>query len=221
MLTREHLDRYLEDLLAGRHEACRRAVTAWLDEGVPLRTLYEGVFRDSLYEVGRRWERGEVSIAVEHTATAITEGLLMLVFPRAAAVERSGRRAVVSCAADEFHQVGGRIVADVLEARGWVVRFVGAGSSVEELIRAVRESRPDLLALSVALEGNLPGLLAQVRAVREAAPALPIVVGGQAAQRPGARILADLPGVRCLSSLAELDATLAPRPVAFDAVAQP
>lgn len=213
MLTRDSLDRYLEDLLAGRSDACRLAVQAWIDEGIPLRSLYEDVFRDALYEVGLRWESGRVSIAVEHTATAITEELLALVFPHALACERVGRVAVVSCAADEFHQVGGRIVADVLEARGWTVHFVGAGVRVDDLLATVVAARPELLALSVSLEGHLPGALEQVRAVRAAAPTLSIVVGGQAVQRPGARILAGLPGVRCLSSLAELEALIAaPRP---------
>lgn len=203
--------RYLDDLIAGRREACRRHVEALLAGGASPRALYTGLFRASLYEVGARWERGEVSVAVEHVATSITEELLALTFPHAARREPVGRKAVVSCSANEFHQLGGRIVADSLEAVGWDVLFVGSGVPDGDLASLVARESPDLVALSVSVRANLPRLDASARAVRAVSPRVPIILGGQGLDGDGAafvRALA-LPGVAYVDSLEALDALAA------------
>jgi len=173
-------ERYLSALLAGDRAACRAVVDGLLARGVAVRALYDDLFKVSLYEVGRRWMLGQVSVAVEHLATAITEDLLARVFPQVVAREPLGRVAVVSCAADEFHQLGGRIVADILELRGWDVCFVGAGTPQADLVALVLERRPDLCALSVTIPAHLDNVRCTVAALRGAGATLPIVVGGQA-----------------------------------------
>jgi len=205
LIEQETFRRYLDDLLAGRREACRATVERLLAERVPIRTLYEELFRDSLYEVGRLWQAGRASVAHEHLATAITEELLGVVFPHALPAEEADRSAVVSCAADEFHQVGGRIVADVLESAGWDVKFLGANTPVVELAGFVRELDPDLLALSVTVVDHVPAAAAAIRAVRAFAPDLPVALGGQAFAEGGRELVRDFPVVRIVSSLEELE----------------
>jgi methanogenic corrinoid protein MtbC1 len=209
VIDREAWDRYLAHLLGGDRRACRELVGGLLAQGTPARELYQELFQATLYAVGERWQRGQASVAVEHLATAITEDLLSLVFPGALAQPRNGRSAVVSCAADEFHQVGGRIVADSLEASGWRVRFVGANTPVEELLGLVRETGPQLLALSVTIGEHLPVALRTVRLARAAAPALRIIVGGQAFGEAAAEAFTQVPGVQRVASLDELDQLLA------------
>lgn len=202
---------YLHDLIAGRREACRRHVAALLAEGASPRELYIELFGASLYEVGARWERGEVSVAIEHIATSITEELLALTFPHAARREPVGRKAVVSCSANEFHQIGGRIVADSLEAAGWDVLFVGSGVPDGDLASLVAREAPDLVALSVSVRANLPRLVASARAVRVACPRVPIILGGQGLNGNGAAFVRDLAlsGVAYVDSLEALDALAA------------
>lgn len=201
---------YLADLVAGRRDACIHHVDALLSQGVTARALYVELFQASLYEVGHRWETGEVSVATEHVATAITEELLGRVFPHVARRAPVGHRAVVSCAADEFHQIGGRIVADTLEAMGWDVDFVGAGASIDELVDGVRQAPADLVAVSVSVDAHLPRLAETVCAVRAADPRVPIAVGGRALAHDGARRVAalGLPGVHHVPTLEALEALL-------------
>jgi methanogenic corrinoid protein MtbC1 len=198
--------RYVEDLIAGRKDACQHVVERLLREGVDLRPLYEDLFQASLYEVGVRWQAGLVSVAIEHRATSITEDLLALVYPRV--LDRPSRhlRAVVSCAADEFHQLGGRFVADALELKGWNVHFVGAGASDADLLEALKVHRPDLLALSVSIRDHLPGAERAVGAVRAVAPRLRIIIGGQAFNPNGGPPPPPPAGAELVGSLAALDA---------------
>lgn len=184
---------YLTDLIAGRRESCRATVERLLAAGTTLRALYVEVFQASLYEVGQRWERGEVSVAVEHVATSITEDLLAMVFPRAARRPRLGRKA--------------NIIADTLEASGWDVEFTAAGTTNEELVALFVRTRPDFVALSVSVRTNLPKLEQAVRALCAEAPAARIVVGGPALVGDGRAYVQGLglANVECLESLEALE----------------
>jgi methanogenic corrinoid protein MtbC1 len=205
-------DPFTEDLVAGRQDACRATVADLLARDVPVRRIYRELFEAALHEVGRRWERGQVTVAVEHRATAIVEELLAMVYPSALARPAAGRRAVVSCAADEFHQVGGRIVADTLEHLGWQVDFLGAGAPVERVAELVRQRGPDLVALSVSIADHLPAAARAVAAVRAEDESVAIVVGGQAFEAEGIdgpAWAARHPGVRHVASLEALEALVA------------
>jgi MerR family transcriptional regulator, light-induced transcriptional regulator len=201
---------YLDDLIAGRRSACAAHVDALLAQGMVPRELYVELFQASLYEIGHRWEAGQLTVATEHVATSITEELLGRVFPYVARRDPLGRRAVVSCAADEFHQIGGRIVADTLEGMGWDVDFVGAGADIDELVLRVTRAPVDLVAISVSVDTHLARMEQTVRAVRDAAPQVLIAVGGHALQDDGPQRIAamGLTGVHHVPTLEALDALI-------------
>ncbi len=198
-------DRYLGFLLAGDQNNCSGIVSQLLHDGIPIRQLYIELLQRSLYEVGVLWEQNRISVAREHLATAITESLLNLIYPRIFADEHCGRTAVVACIANEQHLLGARMVADIMELNGWNSHFLGANTPVTELLALVTKTQPDLLALSLSLHSNLPSLLAAVTLVRRSFPDLPIIVGGQAFRWGGHELLAGFPGVTRLDSIDQLE----------------
>ena len=66
---------YLENLLQGNRQNCSAIVKQYLSQNPSFLQLYEEVFKVALYEVGRLWETNQLSVASEHIATAITEGI--------------------------------------------------------------------------------------------------------------------------------------------------
>ena len=116
---------YLKALLAGKRKQCRDMVQGLLDANIELKTLFTNLFQRSMYEVGELWENNRITVANEHLATSITESLLNLTYPVLFAADRSGKKAVISCSANEFHQVGGKMVADIFELNGWDGHFLG------------------------------------------------------------------------------------------------
>jgi methanogenic corrinoid protein MtbC1 len=118
---------------------------------------------------------------------------------------RTGQTAVVSCAANEHHQLGGRMVADIFEANGWRGYFIGANLPAGNLLQLLREKRPDAVALSLALPFNLDPLVRMAEAVRAEFPALPILVGGQGVDRAARERIERIEGARCLATLVELE----------------
>jgi len=201
-------DRYLTRLIAGDRRACREVVVALLDQGLDIKTLYLEFFQKSLYAVGDLWAANKVTVAVEHLATAITESLLPLVYPKLFAVARCGRRAVVSCSANEHHQIGGKMVADMMELNGWDAYFLGADTPVVDLLAFIEANQPDLVGLSLSLSRNLPYLTTAVRAIREWDSRLPIIVGGQAFGQDADQFLSAQTHVALLRSLPELEGYL-------------
>ena len=204
-ITEQQQAELLTHLIAGDRQACTRCVDAALARRVPAREIYIDLFQHCLYEIGRRWERGEVSVTTEHIATALVEEMLAKVYPVSARRASVPRRAVVSCVADEFHQLGGRIVADSLEILGWDVDFVGAGESLSVLQERVSIWPLHLVALSVSVDTHLQRLHEGVLAVRAVHPDVPVIVGGRALQQGGTEFVERL-GVAKVTYLPDLGA---------------
>lgn len=115
---------------------------------------------------------------------------------------------VVACVADEYHQLGARMIADFCEMRGWRGHFLGANTPLPDLLQVLATKRPTMLGLSLSIHTNLPRLLAAVEAVEHAHPDLPILVGGQALRWGDVSALDRSPNVSRIESLDQLDATL-------------
>ena len=197
---------YLGALLAGDRLTCRTAFAAWLDAGVDLRTLYQDLVQRSLYDVGVLWERGRVSVATEHLATAITESLLNLAYPRLFNQPHTGQSAVVTCVANEYHQIGGKMVADLFDLNGWRGYFLGANLPLQDLLDLIKAKRPDAVAMSLTVYFSLDSLVDAARVVRKEFPTTPILVGGQAFRWGGRERVEIISGVHYLDSLAKLEA---------------
>ena len=150
-LTENEYRDYLDNLLSGNRQACMDVVQRLLDEKVGVRAIYLDLFQRSLYDVGSMWERNEISVAVEPLATAVTERLMSLVYPVLFRGERVNKKAVVACVANEYHQIGGRMVADIFELNGWDSYFLGANTPTSSLIDMISRTEPDIVGLSLAV----------------------------------------------------------------------
>jgi MerR family transcriptional regulator, light-induced transcriptional regulator len=175
-------DGYLAALLASDVAGARAVLDDAIAAGVPVRTIYLEVLQPTLYEVGRRWSHAEISIAQEHLATAATQSAMA----RLAESLSEGRRrvrpgtAVVACASDELHAVGGRMVADFLEADGWRVVFLGQLTPGTDLATLAAKQSAPLVAISAALPERVPQVAEVCVALRGLDPAPYVLVGGQA-----------------------------------------
>jgi len=176
-------------LLTACPSVARAIVECTVRAGGSREALYADVMAPALHDLGRRWEAGQVSIASEHLATAMTESLMMESASRAAPVPPNGRRAVVACVDEERHAVGARMVADLLEAQGWEVGFLGADVPAEALCGHVDDVRPALVALSVAMPVNLRAAAVTIDRLHALEPRPIVAIGGSALGTPVATVL--------------------------------
>ena len=208
VITATVYQRYLAALLAGERAECTRIVQDLVAAGVGLKELYVQLFQRALYQVGELWEHQRISVAVEHLATAVTERMLTLVQTQAFSGPPRDRTIIVACVADEYHQLGGRMIADFCELRGWRGYFLGANTPLPDLLKLIGERRPNLLGLSLSIYFNLPALLQALDAVTGRYPDLPVLVGGQAFHWGGLAAVQGYPNVSHIASLAELEERL-------------
>jgi MerR family transcriptional regulator, light-induced transcriptional regulator len=173
---------YLAAILDGDRRTAFGVVDRARAEGASLQSLYMDVFQPALREIGQRWQSDEISIADEHLATAITQSAMAHAFQHLFDWGTGhGRSLVAACADLERHEVGLRMICDLLELEGWDTTFLGASVPQESLVEMVRQRKPDALALSAAIPPHLARLRQTVDAVRGAlgGEAPFILVGGR------------------------------------------
>ena len=188
MISNETYNNYFNHLIKGEKNECLANVDYLLDIGTPIETIYTQLFQRSLYQVGEYWEKNMISVATEHMATAITENIMIRLQPRFFTTERTGKRAVIACVANEYHQVGAKMIADIFEMHGWDGFFIGANTPFRELVRFIESQKPDIIGISLSIYFNMEELKTTLMHIRKHFPAIPVLVGGQAFRWGGAEI---------------------------------
>src|SRR5690349_47479 len=168
--------RFLDAMVSGNLADALRIAREARERSLPY--LYEDVVAWALVEVGRRWEAGRMSVADEHIATAIAQSVLASFYP-SFPWSPEGPRSVVACVADERHELGARMAADLLAYDGWNVAFVGADVPLDAFVELVKRERPRCVGLSVALRERLPRLLETIARLGRDIPDVRIVIGGR------------------------------------------
>ena len=185
-------DEFLANLLMGNRLNCSMIARKYIEQNHTYPELYENVIRVSLYEVGRLWETNQISVASEHLATLITEGILRDLYGQIISGMRVNRKVVVVCVENEHHQVGAKMVADTFIMHGWESFFLGAGIPSVDLINFIQQTNPDMIAISLSVYLNFANLLSLLETIREVFPDLQIIVGGQAFRHVSPEIAARL-----------------------------
>ncbi len=173
---------YLQSILIGARAGSVRIVEEALKNGAGVFDIYAQVFQESLYEVGRLWQEGKISVSVEHRATAITQFVMAGIYSRAMPARPSAppRQAIVTGVAGELHQIGANMVADVLENAGWNVEFLGTDAPHAGIVDAVRAQDSDLLCISATMLSNVPNVVSLIRDLRPHSSRLRVLIGGSA-----------------------------------------
>ena len=192
---------FLDLLVMGNRIGCSEFVLKQLDNNVSIKSIYEDIIKNALYEVGELWEYNKISVATEHLASAIVETIINVLYYRVISHEKNNKKIVVACVENEFHQIGIKMVSDMFEMHGWTTNFLGANTPTHELINFTRTTKPDLLALSLSIYFHVPILEKMLQTIRKEFPDLPILVGGQAFRNGAKEVLLKYDNVTYLPDL--------------------
>lgn len=139
-------ERMLDALVEGDEAAARNIARRLVDEGSGVIDVIQDTVVPPLVEIGRRWHEGELSIWVEHRASAIVERMLGELAPN----PRGRRRGTVAVAAltGDLHALPTSMAAVALRDDNWNVHHLGANMPPEELHRFCRDHGVDVVVLS-------------------------------------------------------------------------
>jgi len=144
--------------------------------------LYALVLSPLMTLTGARWQAGEEEIWEEHYTTAVVRTIVESLHGEVAAraLSPTGRTIVLACAADEYHDLGLRMLADRFALLGYRTHFLGAAVPKDELSKAVAELGADTVLLSASTHYHRVKMREYADALVTASPGLIVWAGGPA-----------------------------------------
>jgi MerR family transcriptional regulator, light-induced transcriptional regulator len=173
-------NKYLEYLLGSKRNDASLFILDLAKNNVLPKNIYLGIFQPVQYEIGRLWQTNKISVAVEHYCTAVTQMVMSQLYPYIFSSKKNGKSFVATCASGELHELGIRMVADLLEMEGWDTYYLGANTPIEDLAQTIREQKPDVLGISATMTFHLEKVKEIISMIREdiSSRVLKIIVGG-------------------------------------------
>jgi diguanylate cyclase (GGDEF)-like protein len=153
-------------LRAGDPGRAHQAVAQALADGLSVAAVQDRVIAPAMRWIGDLWQRGALTVADEHLATAITQDVLGRLFPRTLRTPPGSRERILLAAAQgEHHILGLRMAADALEGAGFEVLYLGPDVPLSGLLNACRTHTPAAVGLTVSMAVNVPTLIWEIEAL--------------------------------------------------------
>lgn len=178
----EGVGHYAELVLQGQHKTALALLRGAMQEGHSLTEVAVRLVQPALYEVGRLWQTGRITVSQEHLASAITQNAMAGAYLDATFAPPCGKSAMFACVEGGFHGIGLQVMSDAFDTAGWDVFNLGVNLPSRDLVKQVDRQRPNVLGLSVSLPGQLALARRTIEALRsELGTACPqIWIGGLA-----------------------------------------
>lgn len=135
---------------------------------------------DLLRHIGERWERGTLTVAQEHIASATLARALALTV-ETLPVPASAKRCLLATAEGDDHTLGLSLVELCLREAGWRAEWAGSRTRPADICERVKGGNVKMVAVSAsAAMGDTRILRAQVRTVGSACQraGIPLLLGG-------------------------------------------
>ncbi len=158
---------YLEHLFEGKRCECRELTERTLDRGVSARKLLQFIVWPAMEEVDKLFRRGRINRLMEHMATRINRMVADQLQAHLARRPKSGMRMIVACGDGEVEELGAQVTADLFEAEGWSVWFLGSGVPNDEVLQLLNRAKADVLCLYGTTPNAVPGVRRLIDTIRE------------------------------------------------------
>ncbi|MGZ5244168.1 MAG: cobalamin-dependent protein [Bacteroidia bacterium] len=176
LLSRE----YLQYLLNGKRQKASQLIMKSVENGIPVKDIYENVFEKSQYEIGRLWQLNKINVGQEHYCTAATELIMSQLYNYIISDKQKNHSIVSACVEGDYHEIGIRMVSDFFEMEGWDTFHLGANTPTPSLLKILEEQQPDIVLLSATMTYHVQILSDVIKKIRanDQLQSTKIMVGG-------------------------------------------
>ena len=168
-------------VLDGNQQLVAQQVTDALQAGLSPNVILKDGLISAMNEVGKLFEIGEYYVPEMLIAARAMQAGLKLLKPALAdtGVKASGR-VVIGTVAGDLHDIGKNLVGMLLEGAGFEVIDLGTDIQPEGYVNAVREHKPDIVAMSALLTTTMPSMQAIIQALEAAGlrKQVKVIIGG-------------------------------------------
>lgn len=159
-----------------------KAITAQaLQDGIEPLPLIQDYMMPAMAEVGRRFECSEYFVPELLLSARAMKGALELLRPLLAkGGMRPTGRVVVGTVKGDLHDIGKNLVAAMLEGGGFEVTDIGVNVTPDQFVTAVKQKKPDILALSALLTTTMVAMKDTIQALKQSGvrQQVKVLVGG-------------------------------------------
>jgi 5-methyltetrahydrofolate--homocysteine methyltransferase len=168
-------------IVEGQNAAVKEKVEQALQQGLnPVDVLNAGMV-DAMAEVGRRFERGESFVPEMLLAARAMQSGLALLRPQLVKADfKSTGKVAIGTVKGDLHDIGKNLVGMMLEGAGFELLDLGTDVAPEKVVSAVKEHKPDIVALSALLTTTMPNMKATIEALKAAGlrQVVKVMIGG-------------------------------------------
>jgi methanogenic corrinoid protein MtbC1 len=174
------LTRYMQPLLAGRRAECFSLVTDALHRGYGAEELAYDVVWPAMVQIERLYRDDRIDRAIDNMACCINRAVTDQLQAHLPKRMSNGKRVLIASANEQREQIAAQMLADLFQADGWDVYFIGAGVPHDELLKLVGQLRPDALLIYGTQPQEVPNVRRFIELIREigVCPTMNIVASG-------------------------------------------
>ncbi|MHB8097311.1 MAG: cobalamin B12-binding domain-containing protein [Erysipelotrichaceae bacterium] len=171
---------YLNALITNQTKRAYQVISEVKKQQVPITRIFEDILSKTMYEIGDLWHRNIITVDKEHYATSVTQTIVTGFYDEIFDRPRKNKTLVACAIGSELHEMGIRMLSDIMEYSGWDTFYLGAALPEKAILLAIEEHKPDVIALSVTMPPYLSICENIVKSIRKTYPDVRIAVGGQA-----------------------------------------
>ena len=122
-----------------------------LEKGISIKDIYVYILEPALKEIGSLWQTNKITVAQEHYFTATTQLIMSQLYLKIFASDKNGLKFVATCVSENLHEIGIKMVSDILELDGWDTYYLGANVPKKDLLSFLIEHKPHVLGISATM----------------------------------------------------------------------
>lgn len=157
---------YMNSLLNCDKETAIKFALSFI-KSMDIRKFYNDIIIPSLIETGVLWEKGIVDVWKEHFITEITLDIMKLLKTKFVLENRTNKSILALTPGPEMHSIGLRMICDIFDSEGWDTIFLGSNVPTESVLSAIKEKKPDVVALSVTLSYHIESASLLIYAIKQ------------------------------------------------------
>jgi methanogenic corrinoid protein MtbC1 len=173
---------YMKYLLEGDSIKARDYILNLYEEGIKIDYIYFNVLEKVLKEVGILWEKGMIDVWKEHFISEVTIDVMKEI-----KFKEKKRNHILSTIlalnpGAEIHNIGLRMISDLLEIEGYHVIYLGSNVPIQSLFKAIEVEKPAFITISVTLEYHIDSASYMISAIKDyfGDKAPKVIIGGSA-----------------------------------------
>lgn len=164
----ENCDPIQAAIIAGNSAMVKQLVGEYLANGISATSIIDQGLIGGMNVIAERFKNNEIFVPeVMLAAKAMQAGLSLIKPLLTGTAHQPLGRIIIGTVQGDQHDIGKNLVGMMFEGAGFAVTDLGSNVAVEKFITAVREDKPDILALSALLTTTMPRMAETIQRLKD------------------------------------------------------